>query len=579
MNSVKRLSLAVFAASTMLLATQSAGAGTLIAPDYGDDVVSTYSVANGTGSIVAGSPFSFIGPPNASGLLAIAGTPDGTRAAATFFFPSQGGYQGLTIAPGGEIAAAQNTAAGAEGTSIAISPTTSRAYVATRSLGFGLRIYDFTAAGAMEEIAGSPAAPLEEFYEVVITPDGRHLFAVSAAGISRFAVNPDGSVVPLGAGPAGIYRLQVSPDGRFLFGGSAFSAEMHSFAIAPDGSLSPVGTVGLAALSDEAFTVSPDGRFLFVPNSNADVVEVLAVASSGSLSVVGASQSIDNPQTAVTSVDGRFLHVGADQITPALGLKVASIDANGVLGPWTPLFPWYMSTAARISFRAAQAPTAAVAAGKPVAPGKPAQFDASKTTIALGSLGRFEWDFGDGTVVADGGATPTHQFPKAGVYDVKVRAHDSDGCSTQKIHTGQSMLCNGGPQAEATVKFDTLPVLSSLKVSPKNFKRKSKKARFRYRLNEKATVTLRVYKPTKGRKFGKSCRKQTSKNRKRKKCTRWVRVGPTLTHRGKIGANSLKFRGKVKRRVLKRGKYRVTAFAVDPAKGKSALKTARFRVR
>lgn len=578
MNSAKRLFLAVFATSTMLFAAQSAGAGTLIAPDYGENAVSTYSVANGAGSIVAGSPFSFVGPPNASGLIALTGTPDGTRAAATFLF--QGGFQGLTVAPGGEIAAAQNTVAGAEGTAIAISPTTSRAYVATRDLGFGLRIYDISAAGVMEEIAGSPAAPLQEFYEVVITPDGRHLFATNEAGISRFSVNPDGSLVSLGAAdPAGVYRLQVSPDGRFLFGGHAVSAQMKSFAIAADGSLSPVDTEGLAALSDEHFTVSPDGRFLFVPNDNADIVEVLAVAGDGSLSVVDTSETISNPQTAVTSVDGRFLYVGADQFTPALGLKVASIDANGVLGPWTPLFPWYMSTAARISFRAAQAPTAAVSAGKPVVPGKSAQFDASKTTIALGSLGRFDWDFGDGTLVADGGANPTHKFAKAGVYDVKVRAHDSDGCSTQKIHTGHSVLCNGGPQAEATVKFDTLPVLSSLKVSPKTFKRKSKKARFRYRLNEKATVTLRVYKPTKGRKYGKSCRKQTSKNRNRKKCTRWVRVGPTLTHRGKVGANSLTFRGKVKRRVLPRGSYRVTAFAVDSAKGKSVLKTARFRVR
>lgn len=578
MNSAKRLLLAIFTALSMLLASQSASAGTLLAPDYGEGVVSTYAVSNGTGSTVAGSPFNFIGPPNASGLIALAGTPDGTRAAATFLF--QGGYQGLTIAPGGEVAAAQNTLAGAEGTSIAISPTTSRAYIATRDLGFGLRIYDISAAGVMEEIGGSPAAPLEEFYEVVITPDGRHLFATSTAGISRFSANPDGSVVSLGAAiPAGVYRLQVSPDGRFLFGGSAVSAEMKSYAIAADGSLSPVDTESLASPSDEAFTVSPDGRFLFIPNDNADIVEVLAIASDGSLTVVDASEPISNPQTAVTSVDGRFLYVGADQFTPALGLKVASIDANGVLGPWTPLFPWYMSTVARISFRAAQAPTAVVSAGKAVAPGKSAQFDASKTSIALGSLGRFEWDFGDGTITADAGATPTHTFAKAGVYDVKVRAHDSDGCSTQRIHTGHSMLCNGGPQAEATVKFDTLPVLSSLKVSPKRFKRASKKARFRYRLNEKATVTLRVYKSSNGRKVGKSCRKQTSKNRKRSKCTRWVRVGSTLTHRGKVGANSLTFKGKVKRRVLRRGNYRVTAFAVDSARGKSALKTARFRVR
>ncbi|MGB0871785.1 MAG: PKD domain-containing protein [Solirubrobacterales bacterium] len=577
MNRIKFAASTLAAAVTMLFAASASHAGTLLAPNYGDNQVASYSVANGTGTAVPGSPFGFVGPPNASGLIAFAGTPDGTRGAAAFLF--EGGYQGVTIAPGGEIAAAQTTLSGAEGTSIAISPISSRAYIATRDLGFGLRIYDFSASGAMNEIAGSPAAAGEEYYEVAITPDGKYLFAVSAAGVTRYVINADGSVSSLGlTGPAGVYRLQVSPDGRFMFGLNADSSAMQSYAIGADGSLAPIEAEGLAGNTDSAFTVSPDGKFLFVPNPSADVVQVLTVANDGSMTVTSASGGISEPQTAVTSVDGRFLYVGDDDFA-GLGLKVATIGPDGTLGAWTPLFPWTMSTAARISFRTAQAPIAVLSEARRVAPGKGARFDASRTTIPLGSLGRFEWNFGDGTIVADGGATPTHKYAKAGVYDVTVRAHDSDGCSTQLIHTGQTTLCNGGPQAVSSIKFDTLPLVSRLRVKPSKFKRRSRKARITFRLSERANARVIVQRRTAGRRVGKSCRKATRRNRRRAKCVRWVRTGRIVKRRARAGSNTYRFRGKIGRKTLNRGSYRMAVYAVDSAKGRSSTVYRRFRVR
>jgi Ca2+-binding RTX toxin-like protein len=76
----------------------------------------------------------------------------------------------------------------------------------------------------------------------------------------------------------------------------------------------------------------------------------------------------------------------------------------------------------------------------------------------------------------------------------------------------------------------------------------------RYRLSEAATVTFDVL-PAKGTKF----------------LTR-------LTRRARAGARSLAFSGRVKRRTLRPGSYRLVVRATDAAGNRSAARTVRFKV-
>ena len=99
----------------------------------------------------------------------------------------------------------------------------------------------------------------------------------------------------------------------------------------------------------------------------------------------------------------------------------------------------------------------------------------------------------------------------------------------------------------------------------------------RYRLSEPATATFTVERPTAGRLVGGVCRKPTRKTRKRRKCTRWVRVGKPFTHQGRAGANSFKFTGRPGRK-LAPGSYRLTVVAADAAGNKSAPKSRPFTI-
>ena len=103
---------------------------------------------------------------------------------------------------------------------------------------------------------------------------------------------------------------------------------------------------------------------------------------------------------------------------------------------------WDSGERERMLIQPQPAPTASFTA-KPAAPGAESRFDAGASTRAA----RYDWDFGDGTTLADGGPTPRHTYAKAGVYDVKLTVTDAQGCSVRQVYTGQSTECPGGSAA------------------------------------------------------------------------------------------------------------------------------------
>ncbi|MCC5841649.1 MAG: PKD domain-containing protein, partial [Opitutales bacterium] len=82
-------------------------------------------------------------------------------------------------------------------------------------------------------------------------------------------------------------------------------------------------------------------------------------------------------------------------------------------------------------------------------------FDASASTAATGaSIVRYDWNFGDGTVLADGGATPGHTYTATGTYNATVTITDSAGSvSTASL----SVSVAAAPTAQPTASFTFTP--------------------------------------------------------------------------------------------------------------------------
>jgi hypothetical protein len=145
----------------------------------------------------------------------------------------------------------------------------------------------------------------------------------------------------------------------------------------------------------------------------------------------------------------------------------------------------------------------------------------------------------------------------------------------------------GGPQPVDT----TAPVFSAASLSPKVFAvnrkargevavsaRKPKRGTtFHYTLSEAGRVVFTVERATPGRKVGGSCRKPTRSNRHKRRCTRYVRAG-RFAQLSAAGANTRRFSGKIGRRALKSGSYRVTLVATDATGNASRAKRLSFKV-
>jgi hypothetical protein len=112
--------------------------------------------------------------------------------------------------------------------------------------------------------------------------------------------------------------------------------------------------------------------------------------------------------------------------------------------------------------------------------------------------------------------------------------------------------------------------LRSLRVAPNAFKAAPKGpsasrakvgAKVSYRLAVAASTRFTVERETAGRKKGRRCVPQTKRNKRAKRCKRYVALRGSFTRVGKVGSNSFKFSGRVRNKKLRPGKYRLVAVA------------------
>jgi len=125
--------------------------------------------------------------------------------------------------------------------------------------GLGVSIYKRAEDGRLSLWQRSRAVPADApasgvtSSDIVLTPDGRHLYAGIRGHehaydfIACYAVGDDGSLAPRGLVPADKipWGMAISPDGRFLAATGFESATLMVYAIAADGSLTRAATLAI----------------------------------------------------------------------------------------------------------------------------------------------------------------------------------------------------------------------------------------------------------------------------------------------------------------------------------------------
>jgi len=347
-------------------------------------------------------------------------------------------------------------------------------------------------------------------FGIAISPNGRHLYVANLAShnISVFSIGPSGRPVLLGdpvpTGVTNTRNVAVSRDGRFLFVSHGVPPDMNfdvvkTLPINADGSLgaptftAPIGITGTGLL------LSPDGRFLYVACSATHDVYGFRIGPNGELHPVPNSPFMANntPEGMAFAPDGRTLFVSDVATEPTLvldeaGLWTFSVNDDGSLTPARPRLDASGSGGGAAitpdgrhllvtgffdnDVAAYESATLRQLPGSPrpsmgLAPslnsvamlpnlgprasltarsrGNVATFDATASSDPDGRVARYDWEFGDGTTLANGGPRPSHAYRQPGSFQVTVVVTDNEGCSASLFYTGYNLVCVGSAIAQA----------------------------------------------------------------------------------------------------------------------------------
>jgi YVTN family beta-propeller protein len=385
----------------------------------------------------------------------------GTNTAAASTIPVGAFPAGLAITPDGSRAYVPNRFAGPPGTlsvidtstntvvgtpivvgngpsAIAITPNGQFAYVANRTSN-DVSVID-TATNA---VVGSPI-PLGASANpkgIAITPDGQHAY-VANGGLNTVSVisTASNSVVglPIPAGGVNPFSLAITPDGATVYVVNQNSGSVTPISTATNTAGSPI-PVTSAPIN---LAISRNGNFAYIVSQNTPFSAV-SIIDTATNTVVGSPIT-----TGAQSLGMAFTPSGkTGYVSNGDDDNVSVIDTNTNTTTGSPI--GVGNGPLGVAVTPDQGPTAAFTAGKS-APGKPLAFDATASTEGGDSVGQYNWNFGDGTKLDDGGPTPSHTFAKAGTYQVTVTEFSGAGCGPNLVFTGQTAYCEGNPASKLT---------------------------------------------------------------------------------------------------------------------------------
>lgn len=502
--------------------------------------------------------------------LAVASTQDGRHVFVAQLLESEGADQVAQFdvdASGRLVSSSAPVAAGSFPVAIAISPDGRSAYVANAG-SRDLSIYDIRDGRLAEKPAALPISG--QPVDVVVAHDGRSVFVVDAEldSVRQYNRGADGSLTPKAlTSTAG----GTAARGITLFPGQPFGAlatnELLVLAVHPDN-----GIVSHYPRPDgpyAAVAAGIDGRSVYGAYGE--------IAAIGQFNVFGNGQTLPKDQGVYTPTKALALTLSGNgrSLYGVLEDRVAQYDVGASDGRLTAKSPPDLAIpgAVAIATTPNQAPIAALTATVS-STGEPSTFDASGSTDADGVVARYDWTFDDGTVLKDAGPKPTHVFEKAGDHLVTVTVADEGGCSLTALSDGHVTLCNGGPSARAALvaSVTTRPLrLSNVRVSKRwriapRASSPSGGTVISWEQTRVAPTTVGFERIISGRRVGNRCVAPTKRNRRRRGCTRLVRIY-TAAAPGARGANSRRFVGwslpPAELGPFKPGRYLVTVTTAD----------------
>jgi len=380
-----------------------------------------------------------------------------------------------------------------------------------------------------------------------------------------------------------------SPDGRRIAFVSDRDGANNSEIYVMDADGSRQTRLTTAARGDTHPTWSPDGRRIaFVSDRDDFNSEVYVMKANGS-GQVNLTRSPASDEEPTWSPDGRRIAFSSDRAdqeaipgdiytmdTDGSNEKRLTIGNSGSAPAWAP-------DGKRIAFAATSASGSSEIYVMARDGSGRKNLTRTTTTTTGGEEGEPAW------------SPDSQKIAFTDIASSEIYAMAADGSRVTRLTT--NAVTDEEPDWQAipgsSMAHDsTPPVLSSASLRPKVFaaaRSRSSKPRagakpssrrgttVRYRLSEEARVAFRFERKTLGRRVGGRCRRTTDRNRSRRPCSRYRPAG-SFTRESRVGKNRKRFSGRIRRKKLRPGRYRVTLRARDASGNRSRRRRLAFRM-
>ena len=380
-----------------------------------------------------------------------------------------------------------------------------------------------------------------------------------------------------------------SPDGRRIAFVSERDGANNSEIYVMDADGSRQTRLTTAARGDTHPTWSPDGRRIAFVSDRDDFnseVYVMKADGSGQVNLTRNPASDDEP---AWSPDGRRIAFSSDRADEdAVPGDIYTMDADGsnerrlTMGS-SGSAPAWAPDVERIAFMATSGSGGSEISVMARDGSGRKNLTRTTTTATGGEEGEPAWS-PDGRKIA---------FTDIASSEIYAMAGDGSRVTRLTTNAVTDEEPDWGPDPGSSTAHDsTPPVLRSASLRPRVFaadRSRSSKARagaspssrrgttVRYRLSEGARVAFRFERRTVGRRAGGTCRRKTPKNRLRRPCSRYRAAG-SFSRMSRAGKNRKHFSGRIGKRRLRPGRYRVTLRARDAAGNRSRRRRLAFRM-
>ena len=400
------------------------------------------------------------------GPIAIAITPDGRRTLVVNSGSKDVSVIDLTASPATSYAIPLGTIG--YPTNIAISPDGTKALVSCFPgvNGAPAGEYNGTAIVAIVDLTVSPVAVVSTVQlfggdALAITPDGkRALVGFSFRQKERFsALLASVGVIDLTTTPTSISNtaipvvcdggIAVTPDGTraLIVTQDSNSVTMVDLTATPTPQQLHGVTVG-SSPNDVAIT--PDGKRALVTYTGDDGGVTVLDLEETTLTVETLSVPLGLTPTAISiTPDGKRAVIAGDSETSN---KMVFLDLTTSPVSILPTSPLDIEGATDVAITPDQAPTAqfTYSLKHKRDDKRTVLFDGSTSTSPVGSIAKYEWNFGDGhtAVTTSSKVSHTYHHPREGKhYHVRLTVTNTGGTSTSVVFTGRTVSNNGGSSA------------------------------------------------------------------------------------------------------------------------------------